>query len=323
MRMIMLVAAGLAASSAAAQQPESGRTDTASFPDGWEGRISATFRPIVGRDLPAGIVRDTKDESDGELALSLKRPLAGNLDIQIRLGATFAPNYFDEDDPQSGLYAQIGIGERADLLTGFRSLGTDEISRHQDTITPYARYRYIRGYEGFFERPATNDHRFTVGLTYQDIRGVMCSDEEWRRLEEAADLEGLCAGDRGLYWRIDGNFNLVESTDPLRERSFAAVGVKAVSRPLRGVRFFAEVGAEAHFYSNERVATGARREDRLARVTLGVDASRPFARLMRIGRRRELEASIGARWERNWSNRADKRYERGFLVPTLALSTGF
>lgn len=61
----------------------------------------------------------------------------------------------------------------------------------------------------------------------------------------------------------------------------------------------------------------------MARLTFGIDLSRPFSRALGIKADSALDASIGARWERNWSNGADKRYERGFIVPALSVSTNF
>jgi hypothetical protein len=321
---LTMLALAFVGTGAAAAQGEPPPSESASIFHGWDGRVTASLRPTFGADLPEDVARDIVDEGEGELAVRFTRHIAGSLDLQLRGGVTFAPNYFDDDDARSALYGQVSVGEVPDLLTEFRSLGSTEISAFQDTITPYARYRYIRGYEQFLERVKSHDHRFTVGLVYQDVRGIMCSDSEWRRLQEDPDLEGLCTGDRGLYWQAEGNFNVVASPDPLRERSYATLALKGLTRPFGGVRFFAELGGEAHFYDHERVAvTGRRREDRLARATVGVDVSSALAGWLRLGRRHGLEASVGLRWERNWSNRPDKRYERGFVTPTLSLWTNF
>lgn len=323
MRAIAMLTAAFAACGVHAQEPSDGHSQSKSIFHNWDGRLTVAARPTFGTDLPEDIQRDLVDESEAEVSFRFTKRLHGNFNIQLRGGATFAPNYFDEDDARSALYAQISIGERENPLTAFRSLGTEELSRSQDTILPYVRYRYIRGYEQFFERLKANDHRFTVGLTYQDIRGIMCSDAEWRRLQENPDIEGLCTGDKGLYWQVEGNFNRIESTDPLKERSYAALSVKGITRPFRGFRLFAELGAEAHFFSTERIDTGRHREDQLARVTVGLDLTTPLARLLGVRGSTAIEATIGGRWERNWSNRADKRYERAFVVPVLSFWINF
>jgi hypothetical protein len=313
----VLLAMAIAATGAGAQtKPASGPTPLFRF------TISA--RPTFGTDLPDDIDRDLVDEADGEVSLRLTKKLYKAVNLQLRAGATYAPNYFDEDDGRSSLYAQVGIGEVETRLTRFQSLSSNELSQFQDTVLPYLRYRYIRAYERFFDRVKANDHRVTVGLTYTDIRGIMCSDEEWRRVKEDPGIEGLCTGDKGLYWQLETNFNRLMSDDPIREKNFATVSAKAISRPLwYGIRLFGELGGEAHFFSTEKVSGGRHRKDRLARLTLGVDLTRPLSRALGIRGRSAMDASIGARWERNWSNGADKRYERGFIVPVLSFWTNF
>ena len=76
------------------------------------------------------------------------------------------------------------------------------------------------------------------------------------------------------------------------------------------------------FYRNERVGYWSElRQDLRLRVQAGLDVSAPVRRSFAV--KKDISAQVRGRFQRNWSNRADKKHSRLFFVPSITFGMRF
>lgn len=299
----------------------------------WKREIYFGISPTLGQNSPAFLETDIIDDSGAEFYIRATRPLIGPINLRFQAGLAASPNLLDGDAVASGYYGQVSLGEADDSLTRFLALnsaGVEVPASLQDTVLPYARYRYTRNFEGtsLFRTDKAKDNQFVIGLRFRDVRGIMCEPREIeRRRNTPSGPKPDCSGPRGLYLEFDPRLTLVESNDPLRDRMSPSFRGQIVSRPLGpGIRLFGEAYGEISYYDSSRVPSGERREDRLRRFTAGLylsDITTPALRRFTGLGEISTDVSIALRYEQKFSNKPDTAYERWFLVVGASLTYPF
>jgi hypothetical protein len=281
----------------------------------WQGGLELSVTPRIGRQQPFDTSEDVVDESETELVLSFKRPnTVGSLPLALKAGLTWSPQYFDDSDPQSGIYGEIGVGDSYLPLSrlAFRR-GTAAPTAIDDGFRPYASYRYTSVRQAFLDARVRDEHQITAGLRYRDIRSIMCQPNA---------VEGVtpCGTDPGVSWEARAEVKQIWSSDPAEERTAPSVRADLISRPRAGgIRFFARAQVEARFYDSARASpSGEHRQDWILRLTPGINLTGLIQHWLR-----GPELELGGQLQRRWSNDPGRRNTRFYFVPSLSFSGSF
>lgn len=285
--------------------------------DDWGGRFEISIAPRLGKEQPFESSEELVDESEGEVSLSVRRPnTVGRLPLQLKTGITHSPQYVDEADPQSAYYGEVSVGDSYLSLREFALRHSGERAGDvEDGMRPYARYRFARVYEDFFDSWRRNDHRLAVGVRYRDVRTIMCEVAA-----PAASEAGACSNVPGVSWEARGEVNRIWSSDPAEERLAPSGRLSVYSRPMwGGLRAYGEADLEARFYDSVRIAPGGRkREDLRLRLTAGVDLTPLVGRAVP-----GMGFTLAGQFQRRWSNEDGRGHSRFYFIPTITWGRSF
>lgn len=312
-----IIAAAALCLFATAATAQSAEPPSAEAADNWEGEIEFSIGPRLGKEQPFDTSEELVDESEAELSVAVRRTLDGfPWQLQLKAGMAWSPQYFDDGDPESGLYSEASIGDtyvplRQLLLRGKK----DRAKAVEDGLRPYARYRFTRVHNQLLGNRVRDEHQATFGLRFRDVRTIMCEREL-----PPADMAGACTDTRGVYWEARAEINRIWSTDPNEERVVPSLRVDLYSRPLAGeVRIFGQAQIEARFYEQARdPVSGGRREDLRLRLGAGLDLSGLSGRVLP-----GLGLELMAQFQRRWSNDDTKEHKRFYFIPSLTLTKTF
>lgn len=315
----IFVCALLAATSANAEQTSGELTANPQVQNDqqWDRSIHFELGPRLGESLRPGTDEDPVDESELGAYLKFVRPdVFASQPIAFRLGATYSPQWLDDTDPTGGFYGEVVLGD--DPIPLFRlSLrdGSGFATQVEDTIRPYASYRFTSVHQDFVGDWARDEHRAVLGVRFRDVQTIMCDVAGTTTANSTA-----CSNIPGIY--AEARIELVQtwSTDAGYTRTAPTVRLDVVSRPIAGaIRFFGRAQGEAAFYSSVRVAPlGPKREDWRIRVTAGLDLSGLAARL---NDGITLEAAV--QFQQRWSNDPGREHTRAYFVPALSMKSSF
>ncbi|HEY0028851.1 MAG TPA: hypothetical protein VGC35_13370 [Allosphingosinicella sp.] len=292
----------------------------------WSGNVEISTGARIGRKNPFDTTEDLIDESEHELALSGKvtHPI-WDLPLTVKGGITWSPQQFNDEDPESGLYGELTLGDDyhpIHKLGRFEQAG-DADDDVLDAMRPFGSVRYTRVYRSPLDGFVRDEEQVTLGIRYRNVVSIMCERRMGRG--QSAEAVGACVdaegkSTAGISWELRAQVTRIWSSQAEEERLAPSVRADVVSQLIgRSLRFFVRGQYELQFYDHAMVAsTGREREDRRLRLGAGIDLSDWATRRLK-GAGLELEAQ----YQRRWSNDADRRHERFYIVPTVSFSYGY
>lgn len=310
------IAATLFASSAAAQHASTPTPVGKPVKELWSGSMEISASPRLGKPLPRFSDEVLRDESEGEVNVSIQRDeVLGNYPLKAKFGLTGSPQVLDDQDATSAYYGEITFGDTYRPLYELElEKGGGRAPDVEDAYRFYARYRFTSAHKGSFDTWLRDEHQLTAGIRYRDVRTIMCSTV----MGPARD-EGACSNLSGIYLEWRAEVSQIFSTDVTKRRIAPNVRGDIYSpRFLGGIRFFGRAQLEASFYSELRTPAGALREDWRLRATSGFDLS---ALASRLGPGINFE--LAGQYQRRWSNDPGSRHERLYFAPSISLKVGF
>lgn len=254
----------------------------------------------LGRELPFAAGDEIVDEGEFGASLTYSRSVEGLGVLKVTPGATISPNLFDEDDTSSAIYAQIRL-QTSNVLTSRESTAGEPLdAKLQDTLVPFVTYRYTGGYTEQFENRTFIDHLISAGLSYNNTRLGFCTSGYVRQQQDECS--------RVLSIAVTPAIDVVASENDARRRFTPKLKSEFAIPLVGGFRLLAEGSAEWRMFSALKAANGKDREDKRVSGYVGVEAEISPA----------LKFAVGGRGTKNYSNDKESRFDRGYLVLSLA-----
>lgn len=286
----------------------------------WSATLENRVAPALGEPVSDDFVDSYVDQSEYEVSLAIRRPLNFfyNLPFEIKGGVTAQPHLSDTAPQESSYYGQVTFGDT--FMPLGRIVQGGDIQRAadiDDAIRAYGRYKISSIQKGILDGESRQEQQASAGVRYRDIRRVICTQGR------QADGPYPCGDVPGRSWEARAEIAYLWSNDESRDRIFPSARVDYVSGPFwGGTRWVAAAMGEYSFYQNERVLPADElREDLRLRLQTGFDVSGPVKKLLAVSK--GVSAEVIGRFQRNWSDRPDRRHKRLYFVPSVTFSTAF
>ncbi len=266
----------------------------------FEFSASPSFGSSVSDDIASTMIDESEYEASFRAWTALDR--LNGLRAQLKAGITYSPNYFDDDQPESGVYGEAQLGDTFIRLRNIVHGNFSEAEGVNNAVRPYARYRFTSVHKNFMAAHVRDDQQATIGLRYRHVPYVMTEDNM----------------ERGLYFEARIEINRIWSTDNAEELWNPKTQVDIYSKPLwRNVRLVGRATFEGQLYDHLDARPGKQRDDWRMRLTGGFDISDIASKLFGNN---DLSVEILGRFQRRWSNADDARHVRAYFVPSLSIT---
>ncbi|MCE7795705.1 hypothetical protein LWE61_03935 [Sphingobium sufflavum] len=215
-------------------------------PPQWEATATMGIGFNAAR-LPKGSAQDLVDEGEHEVSIEIVKSdfLFKTWPLRFKGGATYSPQAFDDQDPSSATYAEIGLGNTAknlDDLLQRNTLLKRHVKKYEGKIKPYFLFRHTDGQSGFIDGHKRYDDNLSGGFSYTTNNPWHCSAIEdgvcksnWKLIIGADIARNWSSDGTQRYWQtkasvkgitpsldLTAKFNLFAKFDVSR-RSFDSV----------------------------------------------------------------------------------------------------
>lgn len=286
---------------------------------GWSGTLENKVAPALGEPIADTFADDYVDQSEYEVSFALKRNLDSffGAPFELKGGVTAQPHLSDDGAQESAAYAQVTFGDSFVPLNQLIAEGRlRKPKNREDAWRPFVRYRFADVQSGILDKHARDEETVSGGIRWRNVLTVQCDGGR------SADVYP-CGEDHGWALEVRGELAYLWSSDSSRDRIYPTARADVISPMFwGGVRTVAAVWYERSFYQNERVGVDQElREDERLRIQAGFDISAPVQRLFATGK--TITAELLGRFQRNWSDRADREHSRLYFVPSISFRTEF
>lgn len=204
--------------------------------------------------LPDGSAQDVVDESEHAVAIELVKAdfLRKGWPLRFKAGATYSPQAFDDQDPSSATYVQIGLGDNAIGLASETAFGK-VWAKYDGKIKPFLRFRHTDAQRGFLDGHKRYDDSLTGGFAFTSNAPQYCR-------ADAGGKANFCKSD----WKISLGADVARnwSSDPTQRYWQVKASAKGQSPSIDfgpAVNFFSSFeGARRAFDSVTGVAIDRR-----------------------------------------------------------------